>query len=233
MRRVLKDALRHAAATFPNANPLVDLVCGICHLALEEFDLCWARFDKIHALGLDGEAMNISSYVKEIERSLPRNHRQQRWRPNPSTVRTLVQNLITLVHFQPMSGYPVTYTPNVGTAALERYILKALDFTGDMLENDPESQTQSFASDPKYAFDPKAADRVIARYKKELADAAANGRKHVIDIGPKPVEFDPYSPHTVYRPGIGFEHFRDGKYKVNEHGAVLPMVDVPERPPRW
>jgi len=37
----------------------------------------------------------------------------------------------------------------------------------------------------------------------------------------------------VYRPGIGFEHFRDGKYKVNEHGAVLPMVDVPERPPRW
>jgi len=234
MRRVLKDTLRHVPATSPNSHPTVELVCGLCHLGLGEFALCWERLDRIHALGLDGKDMGLSSCVKEFERGLPTRHRQQRWCPTSNALRTYVQVMVKLVRASPMGrGYSVAYTPKVGTVALERYMLKAMNYTGDMLEEGSESQTQSFASDPKYVFDPKAADRVIARYKKELADAAANGRKHVIDIGPKPVEFDPYSPHTVYRPGVGFEHFRDGKYKVNEHGAVLPMVDVPERPPRW
>lgn len=64
MRRVLSDASQHVAATFPNPNPTATLVCRICHLALEEFDLCWVRFDKVYAMAESGEGKNISSYIK-------------------------------------------------------------------------------------------------------------------------------------------------------------------------
>ena len=126
----------------------------------------------------------------------------------------------------PMDDFPLAYNPSAAAAAEERYILKALSYTGDTLDHTSQSQTQS------NTFDTKAADKIIAKHKQALADAAAAGRKHIIDIGPKPAKFDPYSPHTMYSPGPGFEHFRDG-FKVNEHGLVMPLVDLPERPPGW
>lgn len=134
--------------------------------------------------------------------------------------------MIALVRLS-RSFHPVAYTINAAAAAEERYILSALSYTGNTLERASQDQAQA------HAFDTNAADEVIAEHKKALADAAANGRKHIIDIGPKPVKFNPYTPFTLYRPGYGFEYFRDGKFKVHAHGVVLPMVEVPVTPPRW
>jgi hypothetical protein len=227
MRKALKDTLTNAAVAL-DYNPIVDLICATCHLALEEFDLCWARFDNIHARALDYEDKTMSLFVQEFERGLPKNHRQKRWRPSPDSLRCLVRGLTAVPHFSPLSGWSVVRTASAPTVADERYILRALSYTGDMLDHESQILSQPIA------VDTKAADKIIAKYKKALAAAAAaSGRKHNIDLGPRPFAFDPYSPFTLYRPGPGFEHFIDGQFRVSEHGLVLPMVDIPQSPPGW
>ena len=229
--KVLSQALPIAASGLTISFPLIQLICATCHFASGDFGLCWDQIDRIHSESNKNEWADLCLKLQQLETGLPKNHRRKSWRPSPGTSRRVLLDLASLVN--PIAAedkdFQVQFSSNAGTAALERYILRALPYTGDMLDDDPET----VVLDPKYAFDPKVADRVIAKYKKELANAAADERKHIIDIGPKPVQFDINSPFKLYRPGPGFEHFRDGQFKVSERGDVLPIVDVPERPAEW
>jgi len=159
LRDSLRDAEEHSART-PTCSPMIEIICAICHFLLGRGDLCWARIDRIYEQ-TDEEYNDFRARLQEHERSLPETRRSL---PDPSIVVSLLSHWLSLTCITWTNEVPVTYSPSAMAVAEERYILKALSYAGDMLDD----HAPHIPAQPA-AFDTRAADKTIARHQLDTA----------------------------------------------------------------
>jgi len=139
---------------------MIEIICAICHFLLGRGDLCWARIDRIYEQ-TDEEYNDFRARLQEHERSLPETRRSL---PDPSIVVSLLSHWLSLTCITWTNEVPVTYSPSAMAVAEERYILKALSYAGDMLDD----HAPHIPAQPA-AFDTRAADKTIARHQLDTA----------------------------------------------------------------